>query len=193
MPAPSATPTTPTSSLSAPVTTTSLRAAPALRAAAPVTAPSSAPRFDGSVAVANAPPAPSSRSIDMTAWRAILQVIRAENVPLAAVLEHASPIHCNPERLVLGYEPGSFLAVQATESAAVERLTRHVRAHFGAPTAVAFDITAGPKSTPSVASLDNEERRKKLEQAKRAVAEHPLVRAAVEVLGAELADVRLPE
>jgi len=108
------------------------------------------------------------------------------------VLEHASPIACNAERVVLGYEPGSFLAAQATETAAVERLTRHVRAYFGAPAAVAFDLTAGPKSTPSVASLDGEERRRKVEQARRAVAEHPLVRAATEILGAELADVRLP-
>jgi DNA polymerase-3 subunit gamma/tau len=122
-----------------------------------------------------------------------LQAIRAENAGLAAVLEHASPIHCNVERVVLGYEPGSFFATQATETAAVERLTRHVRTHFGSPAAVAFDLTAGPKSSPSVAALDNEERRKKLEQARRSVAEHPLVRAAVEVLGAELADVKLPE
>ena len=109
------------------------------------------------------------------------------------MLEHASPIACTAERVVLGYEPGSFLASQATETAAVERLTRHVRAYFGSPAAVAFDLTAGPKSTPSVASLDGEERRRKAEQARRAVAEHPLVRAATEILGAELADVRLPE
>jgi DNA polymerase-3 subunit gamma/tau len=126
-------------------------------------------------------------------WRAILQAIRSENSPLAAVLEHASPIVCSAERVVLGYEPGSFLAAQATDASAVDLLTRHVRAYFAAPAAVAFDLTVGPKSSPSIASMDGEERRRKLELARRAVAEHPLVRAAVEILGAELSEVRLPD
>jgi DNA polymerase-3 subunit gamma/tau len=181
-----------------PMSTSSISTSPMSASASQSTAPASAsaaqsmaPRVD--VAPASAPPLPSAKGLDLAAWRAILQAIRAENAPLAAVLEHASPIHCNAERVVLGYEPGSFLAMKATETAAVERLTRHVRAYFGAPAALAFDLTAGPRSTPSVASLDNEERKKKLEQARRTVAEHPLVRAAVEVLGAELSDVRLPE
>jgi hypothetical protein len=109
------------------------------------------------------------------------------------VLEHASPIAFSAERVVLGYEPGSFLAAQATDASAVELLTRHVRDYFGTTTPVAFDLTAGPKSSPSIASIDNEQHRLRLEQARRAVAEHPLVRAAVEILGAELRDVRVPE
>jgi DNA polymerase III subunit gamma/tau len=109
------------------------------------------------------------------------------------VLEHASPLACGADRVVLGYEPSSFLARQATDAAAVELLTRHVRAYFVAPTQVAFDLTAGPKSSPSIAALDSDERRRKLEQARRAVAEHPLVRAAIDILGAQLGDVRLPE
>jgi hypothetical protein len=109
------------------------------------------------------------------------------------VLEHASPIAFSAERVVLGYEPGSFLAAQATETSAVELLTRHVREYFGTSTAVAFDLTAGPRSSPSIAFLDGEERRLKLESARRTVAEHPLVKAAVEILDAELRDVRLNE
>jgi hypothetical protein len=85
------------------------------------------------------------------------------------------------------------LAAKATESDAVELLTRHVRAYFGTTTPVAFDLTAGPKSSPSIATLDGEERRARLEQARRAVAEHPLVQAAIDILGAELRDVRIGE
>jgi hypothetical protein len=95
--------------------------------------------------------------------------------------------------VVLGYEPGSFLAAQATEASAVELLTRHVRDYFGTSTPVAFDLTAGPKSSPSVAAMDGEQHRIRLEEARRAVAEHPLVKAAIEILGAELRDVRLGE
>jgi DNA polymerase-3 subunit gamma/tau len=135
----------------------------------------------------------SSRSPSLDAWRAVLGRIRSERAPLASILEHASPIAFSAERVVLGYEPGSFLAAQATETSHVELLTRHVREYFGTVTPVAFDLTAGPKANPSVASLDTEERRGRLEQARRAVAEHPLVKAAIDILGAELKDVRVTE
>jgi len=135
----------------------------------------------------------SSRTPSLDAWRAVLGRIRSERAPLASILEHASPIAFSAERVVLGYEPGSFLAAQATEASHVELLTRHVREYFGTVTPVAFDLTAGPKANPSVASIDTEERRGRLEQARRAVAEHPLVKAAIDILGAELKDVRITE
>ena len=135
----------------------------------------------------------SARSPNLDGWRAVLARIRAERVPLASILEHASPIAFSAERVVLGYEPGSFLAAQATEASHVELLTRHVREYFGTTTPVAFDLTASSKANPSVAALDTEERKVRLEQARRAVAEHPLVRAAIDILGAELKDVRVTE
>jgi DNA polymerase-3 subunit gamma/tau len=133
----------------------------------------------------------SPRPTNLDAWRAVLERIRTDRAPLASVLEHASPLAFSAERVVLGYEQGSFLAAKATETDAVELLTRHVRAYFGTTTPIAFDLTASPKATPSVAMLDSEERRIRLEQARRAVADHPLVQAAIEILGAELRDVRV--
>jgi DNA polymerase-3 subunit gamma/tau len=131
--------------------------------------------------------------VSLDAWRAVLGRIRAQRAPLASILEHASPIAFSAERVVLGYEPGSFLAAQATEASHVELLTKHVREYFGTVTPVAFDLTAGPKANASVATLDIEERKVRLEQARRAVAEHPLVKAAIDILGAELKDVRITE
>jgi DNA polymerase-3 subunit gamma/tau len=130
---------------------------------------------------------------DLKAWRSVLERIRSQRSPLAAVLEHASPIAFSVERVVLGYEANSFLAAQATEASSVELLTREVRSYFGTPTPVAFDLTAGPRSSPSIAVIDSEERRLRLEHAKKAVAEHPIVRAAIEILGAELCNVRVTE
>jgi DNA polymerase-3 subunit gamma/tau len=154
-----------------------------------------APAFQlrGAAVVASPEPALPARPAALDAWRAVLERVRSDRAPLASVLEHASPIAFSAERVVLGYEPGSFLAAQATEASAVELLTRHVRDYFGTATPVAFDLTAGPKSTPSIAAIDGEQNRIRLEQARRAVAEHPLVKAAVEILGAELRDVRLNE
>ena len=167
----------------------------AVPAAATVLVPAAAERAvpaTGSAAgTTRSDPAPRSPSVD--AWRAVLGRIRAERAPLASILEHASPIAFSAERVVLGYEPGSFLAAQATEASHVELLTRHVREYFGTFTPVAFDLTASPKANPSVASIDTEERRVRLEQARRAVAEHPLVKAAIDILGAELKDVRVTD
>jgi DNA polymerase-3 subunit gamma/tau len=133
------------------------------------------------------------RTVNLDAWRAVLAKIRGERVPLAAILEHASPIAFSAERVVLGYEQGSFLAAQATDAGHVEILTRQVREYFGTTTPVAFDVTASPKSNPSVYIVDAEERKVRIEQARRAVAEHPLVKAAIDILGAELKDVRVTE
>jgi DNA polymerase III subunit gamma/tau len=184
-------PTTRAMSTAAPFTS---RGAQNPAAAALFTAPAAHPDLATSSPSANAVRTEASpRSTNLDAWRAVLLRIRAERAPVASILEHASPIAFGAERVVLGYEPGSFLAAQATETGNVELLTRHVREYFGAPTAVAFDLTAGPKANPSVASLDTEERKIRLEQARRAVAEHPLVQAAIDILGAELKDVRVTE
>ena len=170
---------------------------PARSAANPATAtvlaaPLAEPGTSVTVAAAGAR-SESSRGSNLDAWRAVLGRIRSERAPVASILEHASPIAFSAERVVLGYEPGSFLAAQATETSNVELLTRHVREYFGTVTPVAFDLTAGPKANPSVASIDTEERRGRIEQARRAVAEHPLVKAAIDILGAELKDVRVTE
>ena len=171
--------------------------APARSAANPATATVlAAPLAEPGTAVSGAATgarSESSRGSNLDAWRAVLGRIRSERAPVASILEHASPIAFSAERVVLGYEPGSFLAAQATEASNVELLTRHVREYFGTVTPVAFDLTAGPKANPSVASIDTEERRGRLEQARRAVAEHPLVKAAIDILGAELKDVRVTE
>jgi DNA polymerase III subunit gamma/tau len=130
---------------------------------------------------------------DLRAWRDILDRLRASRPPLAAVLEHASPIACSVEKLVLGYEPGSFLATQAMDASAVEALTQTARAFFGSETEVTFDLGAAAKARPSVAAIDQELHRVRLESAKRTVAEHSLVRAAADILQAELREIRLPE
>ena len=45
---------------------------------------------------------------NLDAWRAVLAASARERAPLASILEHASPIAFSAERVVLGYEPGSF-------------------------------------------------------------------------------------
>ena len=128
---------------------------------------------------------------ELAAWREVLAEIRARRPALASVLEHAAVLRFDRERVVLGYESGSFLLVHAAEAAARALLDAAVREHFGAATPVELDTSVARGAAASVAQLDAVDRRTRTEAARRAVEEHPLVHAAIEVLGAELRDVRL--
>jgi DNA polymerase III subunit gamma/tau len=132
-------------------------------------------------------------SPDLESWRVVLALVRAKRPALASVLEHAAVLRFGAERVEIGYEATSFLVGQATESSAKEVLLAALAAHFGRAPELVFE-TIGPKSgNVTIAMLETAERRSKLDAARRAVAAHPLVTAAIELLGAELRDVRLAE
>jgi hypothetical protein len=101
-----------------------------------------------------------------------------------------------PSRVVLGFEPSAaFLAARASEPDALDDLTREVRAHFGAPTQVALDLSARPRPgvTPkTIAALDAEQRTAELARARATVEDHPVVKEAIRLFGAQLRDVKLP-
>lgn len=119
-------------------------------------------------------------------------MIKKRRPALASVLAHAQIFDMTAERVTLGYDQTSFLFAQATDAAAKELLTTAVRAHFSAQTEVVLEIATGRTGT-TVSDLDARERKAKHEAAKREVAEHPLVVAAIRTLGAELIDVKLVE
>jgi DNA polymerase III subunit gamma/tau len=128
---------------------------------------------------------------DLGPWRAVLASIQRQRPALVSVLEHAALIELTPTRAVLGYEANSFLVGQATEPAARELLAGALRSHFGGPTEIVFETIARGTGAVSLAQIESAERKVRVEAARRAVAEHPLVTAAIELLGAELKDVRL--
>jgi DNA polymerase-3 subunit gamma/tau len=130
---------------------------------------------------------------DFEAWRAVLALVRNRRPALASVLEHAALLKFGRERVELGYEAGSFLVGQATDANAKELLRSALEQHLGRSPELVFETIAARSGNVTVAMVDTAERKVKLDAAKRAVAEHPLVTAAIELLGAELKDVRLAE
>jgi DNA polymerase-3 subunit gamma/tau len=141
-----------------------------------------------------APVAPTRPATDaeVTTWRRILEEVRKRRPALASVLAHAQIFDMSAERVTLAYEQTSFLYAQAAENAAKDLLTSAVRACLAPSTEVVLEIAVGKTGT-TIAELDARERKAKQEAAKREVAEHPLVLAAIQTLGAELVDVRLAE
>jgi DNA polymerase III subunit gamma/tau len=139
-------------------------------------------------------PGPSmtaAMAAEVEGWRAVLGQVREKRPALASVLEHAALLRFDAERVELGYEQSSFLVGQAVEPTAKELLLAAVRTHFGKSVEVAFETIASKSGTVSVAQIETAERKARQDAARRAVIEHPLVAAAIELLGAELKDVRL--
>jgi hypothetical protein len=127
-------------------------------------------------------------------WRAILDRLRQSRPALASVFEHAYALETTASRVVVGFDAGAaFLGARASEPEALEALTREVRAHFGAPTQVALDLSARPAAgAKTVASVDAERRTAELAKARAAVESHPIVQEAVRLFGAQVRDVKLP-
>lgn len=126
--------------------------------------------------------------------RAFVAKVREQNPGLAAHLEHGGPLEATTARLVLAYEPDAFSAVSVAQPEHQALLLAAARAVLGDEVAWVIDTTTPVEALPmSLAGLDAEARRAALERAREAVANHPLVRKAIELFDADLRDVRLPQ
>ena len=98
------------------------------------------------------------------------------------------------DRILLGFEPGSFEDGRAEESDARAVLTETAHVFFGAsaPPDVVFDMSAHGSKGASVASLDAAKRKAALVEARALVSNHALVQKAIALFDAELKDIRLP-
>jgi len=163
---------------------------PRPRPAAAVAAPAAAV-----VAPLAAPPAPvPSVAPDMGVWRAIVERLRSEHAQLASIFDHATPMEVAAARIVIAFDAtAGFVAARASEAEALEALTRAARAHFAAPTEVILDLSAKPSpGARTVAAMDAERRAGETAKARTAVQEHPLVKEAIRLFGAQVRDVKLP-
>jgi DNA polymerase III subunit gamma/tau len=165
------------------ITHGALALAPVVFEVTPTPAPTSA------VAVREPVSALRESGPPLTVFRTILKTL-AETAPsMASVFEHAAVLELTRERVVLGFEAQSFAGAQATEPEALEAVTRAVRAHFGAPTHVAIDLSARATPTDTVAVADAAARKDALEKARAKAAAHPLVVEALRLFDAELREV----
>jgi DNA polymerase III subunit gamma/tau len=142
-----------------------------------------------------APPhfTPPEAGAALLSFRGLVEAIRARRPALASVLEHASVEELSPRRVALAFAHGSFVASQAMERASQDLIAEVVRQQLGPSAQIEMRVledAAAPVTT--LAAVETAERRARVDEARRAAAEHPLVEAAIEVLGAELREVRLP-
>ena len=133
--------------------------------------------------------------LDLVSFRTIVESIEGEHMALGSTLRNAWLLAVDVERVVLGFAPESFYAVQVREPESLEILTQAVREHFGKPTEVSLDFTSRDDEArlPTLSLIDDQARRESLRRARAEVENHPMVQAARRVLGAELREVKLPE
>jgi DNA polymerase-3 subunit gamma/tau len=161
---------------------------------APSASPAPEPTPIPASAVTSSPPLSDADRERIDTWRALLAKVKPVRPAIAATLELAAPQVVTRERIVLGFEPGSFEDGRAGETDAKTVLTEMAQAFFGsnAPPEVSFDMSARGSKGASVASLDAAKRKAALLEARAQVEKHPLVQKAIAIFEAELKDIKLP-
>jgi DNA polymerase III gamma/tau subunit len=140
-----------------------------------------------------APPANSGPPANPTVedrWRTLISAVKsARKMSQAAALEKGVPLRIGPGTVVVGFRsPNDALALEDADS------RRGVEAVFagvlGSPVKLVVERVPAEAAVESVAEekerAKGERKGKRLQQGR----EHPAVRAAVEVLGGEIEDVR---
>jgi len=117
--------------------------------------------------------------------------VHGDNPGIASVLEHAALVEASAARLVVGFEQGSFLAAQLHDARARESVRSAARERLGPSTEI--DVVAVPREAlaGTLAKRASEVMRGRIAEAEQQVRDHPVVAAAIELLGAELREVRL--
>jgi DNA polymerase III subunit gamma/tau len=131
--------------------------------------------------------------VDFEVWSAIVARVRTERPSLGSALEFAAPLQLGPAGLVLGFPPGSFVTAQASEPKHAELLATAAREILGPDATVSFELSEASRAALTLSKIKAVEQYKRREEARRKVTEHPLVQAAIELLGAELRDVKIVE
>ncbi len=126
-------------------------------------------------------------------WRAIVGLVREERPELGAFLSHAVPLRCDREQIRLGWEKDSMFAEAASGAEERQVLSRAARQHFDSEPGIHFEFEHATQGGATLADAETREReaarRASIDQARR----HPVVMQAMEVLGARIKEVRLPD
>ena len=156
-----------------------------LRATAPETAPLRAAAPAALVAAL-----PSAEPEPLAArWRRLIESVRAaRKAGVAAALEHAVPLKIDQTSVQLAFRKGSAHAAIVQESRAAVEAAFEKALGFRAP--LQFVEQDGPAADGSVAEQKQKQRVAASSSRVALAREHPAVRAAVEVLGGEIEDVR---
>jgi DNA polymerase-3 subunit gamma/tau len=186
-------PRKPTSGASAAPVVVAERPAPRM-ATEPPAMPSPSPSHSPPPSPSHSPP--QSAGDAMSLWEPIVATLASTRPALGAVLAHAVPKHVGADRVVLGFARGSFYAKQAESEGARAAIADVAERRLGArPTIDVIEIDAAAPREPTLAVIEDERARARLDATKRKALNHPVVVEALAVFDAKdrTIDVRVDE
>jgi len=132
----------------------------------------------------------------MAVWEPIVAAVAGTRPALGAVLAHAVPKLVTPERVVLAFGRGSFYAKQADTEAARSAIADIAERRLGArPKVEILETEVAQNAEPTLAKIEDERSRARLEATKRKALNHPVVVEALAVFDvkAGVPEVRVDE
>ena len=135
------------------------------------------------------PPAPVRGPLDLASrWRLLIEAVRAaRKAGAAAALEHAVPLRIDRSGVQVAFRKG------AGQAAIVQEARGAVEAAFERALGFAAPLQIVEQEAPADASVAEQKQKQRAAASEGRIAQarqHPAVRAAVEVLGGEIEDVR---
>ena len=152
--------------------------AEALRPVAPIERPSRPPR-------ASSPPpepVPARPLVDpgtLSSWETIVGVLTDTKPALGALLKHAVPQRIDTEVLELSFPPGSFYGKQAESADAKNAIAHVAERRLGAKPRI--EILYGAPSGGTLAQIEDERERARLDATRKKALNHPVVQEALRV------------
>ena len=112
-------------------------------------------------------------------WEALVGVLGETKPALGALLKHASPRRVDAEAIVLAFPPASFYGKQAESAEARGAIASMAERRLGARPRVDIVYEAGGGAT--LAQIEDERERARLEATRKKALNHPVVQEALRV------------
>jgi DNA polymerase-3 subunit gamma/tau len=124
-------------------------------------------------------------------WEGFVASVKGNKPMLATFLEHGHPLRISAALLEIGFPTGSFQLSSLQDPAAMADLCGLAKAFFGSETAIHLvALTEDAREVPATLSVKkNLEKANKLSRLKEVALSHPMVAAALEIFGGEIADI----
>jgi len=167
---------------------------PGARAVAPPPPPPAAPPDPGPApeVAGKKASAPAATPRGDSSWPGLVEFVRTRRRPvIASILEQASPLAIDLPLLHLGLPKGSFALGQLEDRDYFDALTQLAGEYFGVEVRIKVStVEAGGQAPPSLAAERAARESDRTRRLKEDALAHPMVKAAEEIFGARVEEVR---
>lgn len=125
-------------------------------------------------------------------WERLVAVIAETRPALGAILQHAIPEAVSREGVVLAFTPGSFYGVQADAADAKSSIADIAERVLGARPTVSVVYRAEQSGNAStLAQIDDERRKARIEATRKKALNHPMVAEALDLFDARTRQIEV--